>query len=285
MKNNINIIQNKFKFIINKLYFNIFGVKYLKKSKIVVSFTGGMGAQILSAAIYFDLIEKGYNVYADFSYFNRKEHLAVVGNIGEISLWSWSLDSFGLSMSSFNNADVLELKIIKLIVDGPKKLALAINALSQEKIRNKFPISSRIDDILPRHFESGYICVHIRRGDYVNVSSFLLSDNEFIKILCKLNNFNLPVVIVSDSPLINDFRSNIGFKIKRVIFYDNIDAYTTHRIMRNSNIFVGSNSQFSLIAAILNSKALNIVPKKWFGNEYYNEINPVNLMCNFQLLD
>jgi hypothetical protein len=40
-------------------------------SEILVTFTGGLGAQILSAAIYFYLKGDGSKVYADLDYFKQ----------------------------------------------------------------------------------------------------------------------------------------------------------------------------------------------------------------------
>ena len=42
-----------------------------KNKKIRVSFTGGLGAQLISAAIYYDLSAKGYLIEADLSYFEK----------------------------------------------------------------------------------------------------------------------------------------------------------------------------------------------------------------------
>jgi len=49
----------------------------------IVTFTGGMGAQIISAAIYFSMKNSGRPVYAVLSYFDRPESIAVVGKTGD----------------------------------------------------------------------------------------------------------------------------------------------------------------------------------------------------------
>ena len=46
--------------------------KSKKERPVAITFTGGMGAQIVSAAIYYHLEHEGRPVIADFSYFNAK---------------------------------------------------------------------------------------------------------------------------------------------------------------------------------------------------------------------
>lgn len=55
-------------------------------SPMIVTFTGGMGAQIISAAIYFYLKNEGHVVYADMSYFDKEENIATVTSGGGVSL-------------------------------------------------------------------------------------------------------------------------------------------------------------------------------------------------------
>lgn len=46
-----------------------------KRTHVVVTVTGGMGAQIISAAVYFSLRNEGRTVYADLSYFDKAERI------------------------------------------------------------------------------------------------------------------------------------------------------------------------------------------------------------------
>jgi hypothetical protein len=244
-----------------------------------------MGAQIISAAIYFSLREKGRVVYADLSYFDKNEHIATVGKTGDISHWSWQLDSFGLTLTSFDKVPRLAKGRFELIVDGPKKLALGFDALRQIAIQEQFAISKGIDGILPASFSSGYMCIHMRRGDYVNVASHMVADNEFIDMARKFSGLIQHVVVVSDSPISEPFRRAILLSHKQVVFLDSVDAFTSHRVMRKSRIFIGSNSQFSLIAALLNPQALVVMPKQWFGLDYRAMKDPIHDKCNFQILN
>ena len=260
-------------------------LSYFHKRKVVITFTGGMGAQIISAAIYFLLREKGCIVYADLSYFDKKEHVAIVGKTGDISHWSWQLNAFGLTLDSFDKAPNFTKIGFELIADGPKKMALGFDALSQIAIQEKFAILSEVDDILPSDFSSPYMCIHVRRGDYVNVASHMIADYEFIDMARKFSGLIHKVVVVSDSPIDKEFRREIQLSYERVVFLDGVDAFTSHRVMRASRIFIGSNSQFSLIAALLNSRALVVMPKQWFGIDYQGMKDPAHHKCNFQILN
>lgn len=256
-----------------------------KNRHIVVTFTGGMGAQIISAAIYFSLKGEGRAVFADLSYFDKAEHIATDGKAGEISHWSWQLEPFGLTLISFETASGLAKRDIELIEDGPRKGALGITALKQPQIQKRFEIAMGIDDILPAGFSSGYLCIHVRRGDYLNVASHLVADREFIGLAEKFTGLVKYVAVVSDSPIDDSFRRAVSASYEQAVFLDSTDAFTSHRIMRNARILIGSNSQFSLIAALLNPQALVALPKQWFGQGNHAIEAPIHEACGFQILD
>jgi hypothetical protein len=255
-----------------------------RPKSVVVTFTGGMGAQIISAAIYYHLRESGQEVYADLSYFDQAEHLAEIGNKGEISHWSWQLSPFGLGLDSFQSLKKYSQRDVELIEDGPKKSSLAMAALRNPSAQKLFALDRNVEDIVSPEIVQSYLCIHVRRGDYLNVASHLVSDNEFFEIASKFQGIARNLVIVSDSPIEPLFRQTISAGYDQAIFLDNIDAFTTHRVMRGARILVCSNSQFSLIAALLNSKALVILPKQWFGKGNESLEAPIHALCSFQIL-
>jgi len=249
----------------------------------VVTFTGGMGAQIISAAAYFFLKGKGQEVYVDLSYFDQAECVAMVGKTGDVSHWSWQLDPFGLDRNSFEQAAAYSGREVSLIEDGPQKMKLGLKALAQPEVQKRFAIVGNADDVLPPGFSSGYLCVHVRRGDYVNVASHLVSDREFFELAGKFVGLVKHLVVVSDSPIEEDFRQTISSGYEQAVFLDGADVYASHRIMRNARILVCSNSQFSLIAALLNSRALVVLPKQWFGQKDLEA--PIHEACGFQIVN
>jgi hypothetical protein len=257
-----------------------------REKPIAITFTGGMGAQIISAAIYFFMRQQGQAVYADLSYFNQIAHLATVGKAGDVSHWGWQLDGFGLNKEAFEPLQGDFRREVELIEDGPKKVALGLQALQQPEVQAHFSIKPGVQDGLPACFSEGYLCVHVRRGDYVNVASHLVSDEEFFYLTKKFAGLVKYLAVVSDSPIEEAFRERIvrGGGYMQVAFMDNVDAFTTHRIMRNARILVCSNSQFSLIAALLNTAALVVLPKQWFGANDRAIEAPIHEVCGFQIL-
>ncbi len=285
MNNAIKKVANKFR-LMGKKIADVTDLSATKNDRpIVVTFTGGMGAQVISAAIYFLLRDEGRKVYADLSYFEKASHVAVEGNAGDVSHWDWQLQSFGLFPESFENLPNLRRSEYKVIQDGEKKTALGIEALSMASIKKYFPEDESLADILPQEVIPSYLCIHVRRGDYVNVASYLVDDEMFIELANKVAGLVGSVVIVSDSAISDSFRSAICNIFEKSIFLDKVDAVTAHRVMRNARILICSNSQFSLIAALLNRRALVLLPKKWFSDKYQKLAAPINELCSFQILN
>jgi hypothetical protein len=250
----------------------------------VITFSGGMGAQVISAAIYFAFQNEGREVYADMSYFKAPAHVATVGNPGEISQWPWQLEPFGLPQAAFRSLPDKPNFKFELIVDGLRKQTLSLKSLLLPEVQRHFAITASIDELLPPIFASGYMCVHVRRGDYVNVASHLITDEEFIQLAKKFHGLASNLVVVSDSPVEDPFRAAISAGFEQSIFLDSIDAFTTHKIMRLSRILICSNSQFSLVAALLNTHGLIVLPKQWFGGKDRELEDNILALCGFQIL-
>lgn len=250
----------------------------------VVTFTGGMGAQIISAAIYFSMRNAGQPVYADLSYFDKPESVAVAGKARDCSHWSWQLEPFSLSPASFDTPPHPTQRNSYILQDGPRKLELGLKALAQSEIQRFFEIPVGVGDVLSEKFADGFLCMHVRRGDYVNVASHQVPDGEFIELAKKFSGLVNYVVVISDSPISPGFRDAMSSCFKEVSFLDNTDAYTAHRIMRNARVLICSNSQFSLIAAALNPNALVLIPKQWFGDNDRHIEAPIHSRCLFQIM-
>jgi hypothetical protein len=250
---------------------------------LVVSFTGGMGAQIISAGIYFAKRLAGETVYADLSYFEAPESVATVGKPGDCSHWAWQLTPFGLQPDAFAVATQDVLAQAHMLHDGPRKMELGLEALAQPQVQQYFALPEG-GDLLPAGFADGYLCIHIRRGDYVNVASHLVPDEEFVRIAAKFSGLTPHVAVLSDSPIAPALRAAVSACYQGAAFLDNTDAFTAHRIMRGARILVCSNSQFSLIAAMLNPGALVVIPRQWFDGDDRAIEAPLNARCTFQIL-
>jgi hypothetical protein len=257
-----------------------------KTKPTVVTFTGGMGAQIISAAIYFLIKNTGQAVYADLSYFDKPATVAIAGNAGDCSHWSWQLGHFGLLPEAFQTSDKLDKRNSNILNDGPQKLELGLKALSQSEIKNLFKIPDGSNDLPMGEGGTGdFLCMHVRRGDYVNVASHLIADSEFLNVIRKFSGFVNKAVVLSDSPIESDFKSEVTSYFPVVHFLDNTDAFIAHRIMRTARILICSNSQFSLTAAVLNQNALVVIPKQWFGSNDRSIEAPIHACSKFQIMD
>jgi hypothetical protein len=250
----------------------------------VVVFAGGMGTQIIQAAAYFSLKDAGHSVFADLSYFETEAKMAEVGAKGQLTHWFWQLEQFGLSKSSFEQSLDLNKCNSEILADGPKMLEIGLSALSKPSIQNRFKTIADITDILPSEALGSFLCIHIRRGDYVNVASHLVTDEEFINLVRRFSGLTSHAVILSDSPVPAEFRAAVAHLFKTVTFLDGINPYSSHQIMRSARILVCSNSTFSLTAAALNSDALVIVPKQWFGKQDCDLDAPIQSRCAFQIM-
>lgn len=251
----------------------------------VIVFAGGMGAQIIQASVYFSMKKTGHPVYADLSYFDTAARIAVVGKAGELTHWFWQLEPFGLPQSTFETSSKLNKKNADILLDGPRMMKLGLKALAQPDIQKIFKEVSDINKVLPKDVSGNFLCLHVRRGDFVNVASHLVSDGEFISLVRRFSGLINNVVILSDSPIEPDFRGTISSYFKKALFLDNIDPYTSHQIMRSARILICSNSTFSLTAAALNPNALIVVPKQWYGEKDRAVEAPIHARCAFQIME
>lgn len=259
-------------------------------SEVVVTFTGGLGAQIFSAAVYFYLKNQGRNVYADLDYFRQQAKTATVGNKGEISHWNYELNAYGLPLEGFATKrfakSFFRRNRPEVIADGAGKVGMAIAALRQKDVRKLFPIKQSIlDECIKVTGGNDYLCIHIRRGDYVNVASHLVGDMEFISLARSLSGFVSTVVVLSDSEVSSDIKDSLSKLFAYCSYVIGGDMHIAHAIIRQAKYLICSNSQFSLSAALLNEVGQQIfIPTKWFGEGDAGIQVPINALCSFQIL-
>ena len=252
---------------------------------VIVKFAGGMGTQILQAATFLHLRGAGREVYADLSYFDRPLRLAMEGDRGVATHWHWQLDHYGLTQDFFLEAPKRPHdRSCRIIADGAEMMKIGIAALTQNQIRRQFddPIKSPL--VSSSVAEGSFFCVHIRRGDYLNVASHLLTDEYFISISKKFSKLFYKAVVLSDSLLGNSLKKEFMSIFPDSIFLDQADPKDCHRIMRNAAALVCSNSTFSLTAGLLNADGLVFLPKKWFAEKDFLIEKPIHDHCSLELL-
>ena len=251
----------------------------------MVVFAGGLGAQLIQVAAYFHLKNAGQEVYADTSYFDRAQQVAVSGSKGELSHWAWQLECFGLSLETFPPPlDILKKNRAEILRDGERMMDLGLNGLAQPDIQALFKAAGG-HYVLPADVADRFLCIHVRRGDYVNVASHLITDDEFFRLMKKFSGLVRHVVVISDSPIETEFQHVVSSHFEKVVFLDDIDTHAAHCIMRHARILFCSNSTFSLTAAALNPEALVIIPRQWFSKDLCHIEAPIHKNCLFEIME
>lgn len=259
-----------------------------QKRTIKVTFTGGLGAQILSAAIYYHYLNRGYKTFADLSYFSNEYRIATPGQTGQLSYWKWEMDSYGVARDSLAVETPAD-RAMPTLHDGALKFSLAMEALSEPGVRACFDTAS--NDVFSAQYRASqlqgerYLCLHVRRGDYLNVASHLVSSKELDRIASQFSGLVDRILILSDSPIgaaeFENVRSKFSGRIN--VIDSDPDPILAHSLMRNAAVLICSNSQFSLSAGLL-SNGLKIIPKMWFGADA-SQINlAVNKLSDFSVL-
>jgi hypothetical protein len=274
---------------------SILKVYYLKNSLIknfrtittrpdfnVTYFEGGLGSQIL-AFIEFQNKKKIYpnNQRVDIEYFQRNE---VYQHGNGLTHWKWRLDHYGIRLEDFRSFSV----------HGNFGASRRPNENEQANniVRHGlFSVSEEILEMLPvlsteskrnEIFFGGsetpeYGVVHLRKGDYLKVSSLVLGIEEIIPTLNLMKSILPPVLIfLSDGRLeewersavkrVLEQRSNISIQ-----FHDNsnpdVDEIVVHDLMRFAKFLITGNSTFSFSAGLLSNRpdSLVIFPIEFFG--------------------
>lgn len=259
-----------------------------QRRAVTVSFTGGLGAQILSSAIYYHFLSRGYRTFADLSYFSNDHKIATPGQKGQISYWKWEVDSYGVSRDSLAIETPGE-RAAPMLHDGALKFSLAMEALSVPGVKARFDTVG--NDAFSAQYRASqlngerYLCLHVRRGDYLNVASHLVSSSELDSIASKFSELVDRILILSDSPIGESEFQNLRSKFAgRINVIDNDpDPLLAHSLMRNAAVLICSNSQFSLSAGLLSS-GLKIIPKVWFGADAKRINLAIDAMSDFSVL-
>jgi hypothetical protein len=198
------------------------------------------------------------------------------------------MDSYGVARDSLaveTQAD----RSTPTLHDGALKFSLAMDALSEPSVRACFDTVG--NDVFSAQYRASqlhgerYLCLHVRRGDYLNVASHLISSKELDGIASQFGGLVDRILILSDSPIGADEFESVRSKFSgRINVIDSDpDPILAHSLMRNAAVLICSNSQFSLSAGLL-SNGLKIIPKVWFGADA-SQINlAVSRLSDFSVL-
>lgn len=229
----------------------------------VITFTGGLGAQLFSAAAYFHLQSQGQAVGADLRYFRREAQLATPGQPGQVSHWGWDLQHYGLSPESFRQDLSGEW-----VPDGAEKIRLAMLGFNQAEVLARFPVHPQAQAQRRQLFgDEPFACLHVRRGDYVNVATYLVDDQALFRAVRKVSRLLKQLLVVSDSPLSPELAGQLAGLPMNCVVAVGGEAILVHGLMRLSEVLVCSNSQFSLSAAVMREPdRLTLYPARHDGD-------------------
>ncbi len=246
----------------------------------IVPIEGGLGAQIFGVMLFNYLKEyTSSDVLANVEYFKRAPKIARLGE--GISVFKWGLDYYGINIKDYDcelpkKSSYIKRKFgiadkVKILADGTTERNEFLYKALLMNHEAVFPIGEN-DDMLAKKLlfrdHSATAVVHLRRGDYLNVASHLVTDLDVVKITKKLSQIGVRrILFVSDGEVpLAIYREKVP-EIKEWDVLVNADIYLTHAVMRRAPCLVISNSQFSLSAAILNKDAVCFMPKKWFSGK------------------
>ncbi len=244
----------------------------------VIPIEGGLGAQIFGTMLFDHLKESNSSesVFADLTYFDRTPFVA--GDNQGVSVFKWDLDYYGICKEEFRKEipkkpNFLQRYLFKkpslsYLYDGTPERTQLLGEVWDKKWDFRFPIlSSDVDKALKILGEDlNTVVVHLRRGDYLNVASHIVSDDCVIDLLKKISYFHISkVIFLSDSPVDTSYYARHLQTIKRFEAFVSDDIFLTHALLRLGRIVVTSNSQFSLSAALLNKDGLVFMPRKWYS--------------------
>jgi hypothetical protein len=231
----------------------------------IVSFTGGLGAQLYSAAAYYYLEQQGESVIADMNYFNITPRIATTH--GQVSIWKYELEDYNIPINKFKQ-DIIYEGWVERIDDGVKKGLLGEAGFKSEEIRQKFPINFNSQLFIKEYLNNEeFICLHVRRGDYLNVASYIIPDAKYFDIIKEVSKNIKTIVVVSDTPISQSLKDALDSLNLNIIYQIGGNIHIIHGIMRLSTILICSNSQFSMTAGFLrDNNLLTYLPKQYTGD-------------------
>jgi len=164
----------------------------------IVPFCGGLGAQIFGAVVVEHLRgEEGrQNILGDTSYFLQTPKPAKRGE--SINIYAWELDYYGIPINRYSDSNPrvtswlerkLGIRARRRLEDGSLDRFRVLREALKKNWSDAFPIHATHERESRKLLEEGNLptaVVHLRRGDYLNVATHLVSDSDVYPLLEKL---------------------------------------------------------------------------------------------------
>jgi hypothetical protein len=254
----------------------LFGLHHKK----TVHLEGGLGSQILGAIYFWNLLStfSAKEVNCDISYFENEN----------TTLRPWMLDRYGIKIEDFksyaksSNSNRFLAKKDYLTYEETEKNYWS---LAREKYINRFDFEKQsfvnyFKNRIDINLDNDYTAVHIRRGDYLDVASLLISTQEYVELLISIQPMlTKNIIFVSDSPLSESEIKALdeASGSNQITYYfdsPELDPFQIHCLLRNSRVLICANSTFSFTAGILGKAGQKVFSPLNFhagkGSEKYN---------------
>ena len=261
----------------------------MKHPNETVIFEGGLGSQLLPLLRALKLHNERTEFNVSFDYFTSDL------SDSNMVIRPWRLDQYGYDMN-----EIFKLRSKNGRRKFPKVDSRATNdwGFGRAYGTQLVPVDSdSVTSLLLANSinpNEPYTVIHLRRGDYLKVSSRVVADSEFAEIIYKLRNqITDQVVFVSDSkisikknPKLKELMKHSRFKFYFIQGLD-YDEIAIHNLMRCANILICSNSTFSFSAAILSHPdSISFAPIDFFDPTTMEQTNKkFRSAGNFFLLD
>jgi hypothetical protein len=257
---------------LTRAFLSILLSKIFHKVK-VVRFEGGLGSQLLSYFEYqLSLKDSTKSTYADCDYFTKFENPS--------QRWNWELSRYGIEIS-----DLIDYSRHSALLKYRRPtLTSWASETSWRHIRSEcnmiFQIdNSKFSEELHKHGLIGdYGVVHVRRGDYLQVASKIISFEMYLSLINKVRRI-IPnnLVVISDSRVPDEFIIELqNLCHGKVVVLDdpNINPGLLHDIMRKSKLLIAGNSTFSFTAGLMaDDDCTVVVPMDFYNRE---DLEPLN---------
>lgn len=302
--------MSKFKVVLRKLHFIHSNIKQFLLMRIqepdfeTTYFAGGLGSQLLSYIEY----ENKRRIFpnqdlVDVSYFTSDE---VIDDGSGYVQRIWRLDHYGISIEKMRGMKRgFKEKGMKKRKPSDEEHAnycvanklLEVNSEILAKIPIRSSLTLRNQLFFPSQDISSYGVIHVRKGDFLQVASRVITINDIVRTLERIKDILPNVVLVfSDGQLSKlereQVRDAVGDdKYQSFRFFDSssppCDEVVIHDLMRCAAFLVTSNSTFSYTAGLLNvTENSKVIFPVYFYNEPSRNLNRIfTARATFALLD
>ena len=247
----------------------------------LVHIEGGLGSQILGAITFWNLQEQlgEEKARCDLSYFSDEAQ--------SNGLWTYELGKFNLPISEFK---MFESKSKRNLLKAKRdfltdyELTYDFWEMSRSRYLRRFDydrnkVFAYFTEMMELNPDEPFTAIHIRRGDYLQVASKIVTVDDYVKIVRVIRGLVLgKVIVVSDSEVSDEDKSKLqeALDVSELVFLDapELDPFNIHCLLREAKLIITANSTYSFSAGLLGRQGQTVFSPMQFhsgvGSEKYN---------------